>query len=166
MGPTPPHSSPDVVELICQNARKTRQNEAIALWTLLSPKPEWFLMKVPPKNIFGHFCMFGLVKGHFGLLGPKNGPPSGQTATYRKTEGIQSYLRIWRRYDPIELGPSEPNKGGLCGCSVKKSRILSQKWALGPAQMPSIQRCQHKQVFFLVFGHDGSCIFGWHLQNM
>ena len=85
-------------------------------------------MKVPPKNIFGHFCMFGLVKGHFGLLGPKNSPPSGQTATYRKTEGIQSYLRIWRRYDPIELGPSEPNKGGLCGCSVKKSRTaVTQK---------------------------------------
>ena len=26
---------------------------------------------------------------------PKNGPPSGQTATYRKTKVIQSYLRIW-----------------------------------------------------------------------
>ena len=36
---------------------------------------------------------------------PKNGPPSGQTATYRKTEVIQSYLRMWGTYDPIESGP-------------------------------------------------------------
>ena len=72
-------------------------------------------MKVLKKIIFGHFCIFGLVKGHFGLLGPKNGPPSGQTATYRKTEGIQSYLRIWGRYDPIELGSSDPKNGGYIG---------------------------------------------------
>ena len=77
--------------------------------------------------------MFGLVKGHFGLLPIAQSEYWGQktarqTATYRKTEGIQSYLRIWRRYDPIELGPSEPNKGGLCGCSVKKSRTaVTQK---------------------------------------
>ena len=69
---------------------------------------------------FGHFCILGFVKGHFGLLGPKNGPPSGQTTTYQKTEGIQSYLKIWGRYDPIESGPSEPKKRGLCGCSAKK----------------------------------------------
>ena len=35
----PPTVGQDVVELICQNARKTRQNEAIALSTLFSPKP-------------------------------------------------------------------------------------------------------------------------------
>ena len=34
--------------------------------------------------------------------GPRNGPPGGQTATYQKTEAIQSYLRIWGTYDPIE----------------------------------------------------------------
>ena len=67
-------------------------------------------MKVPKKLIFGHFCSFGPVKGNFGLLGPKNGLPRGQAATYQKTEGIQSYLGICGRYDPIELGPSEPTK--------------------------------------------------------
>ena len=35
-------------------------------------------------------------------LGKKNRPLSSQTATYWKTEGIQSYHRIWRRYDPIK----------------------------------------------------------------
>ena len=35
---------------------------------------------------------FGPKKGHFGQSGPENGPPSDQTATYRKTKGIQSYL--------------------------------------------------------------------------
>ena len=58
---------------------------------------------VPKKLTFGHFCIFDLVKGHFGLLGPKNGPSSGQNATYQKTEDIQ-------RYDPIESDPSSPKK--------------------------------------------------------
>ena len=130
------------------------------------PKTRMIFNESPPKKYFWPFLHVWPCQGSLWAIGAKNGLPRGQTATYRKTEGIQSYLRIWRRYDPIELGPSEPNKGGLCGCSVKKSRILSQKWALGPAQMPSIQRCQHKQVFFLVFHHDGSYIFGWHLQNI
>ena len=34
--------------------------------------------------------------------GPENGPLSGQTAIYGKTEVVQSYLRIWGTYDPIE----------------------------------------------------------------
>ena len=37
---------------------------------------------------------------------------SGQTATYWKTETIQSYLMIWGTYDPIEWGPSDPKNGG------------------------------------------------------
>ena len=40
----------------------------------------------------------------------RNSPPSGQTATYRKTKGIQSYLRIWGTYDPIESSPPDPKK--------------------------------------------------------
>ena len=36
--------------------------------------------------------------------GPQNDQPSGQMTIYRKTEVIQSYLRIWGRYDPIESG--------------------------------------------------------------
>ena len=55
--------------------------------------------------------IFGPQKGHFVQSGPRNGPPVGQTATYRKTEGIQSYLRIRGTYDPIESGPS----GGFIG---------------------------------------------------
>ena len=53
----------------------------------------------------------------------KNGPPSGQTVTYQKTEVIQSYLRIWGTYDPIESDLSDPKKWGLYGCSVKKCRF-------------------------------------------
>ena len=59
-----------------------------------------------PKN-----STFGPKKGHFG--------PGGQMATYRKTEGIKSYLRIWGTNDPIESEPSHPEKWGLYGCSVK-----------------------------------------------
>ena len=56
---------------------------------------------------------------------------SSRIGTYRKTESIESYLRIWGsfdpiessliqsylsiwgRYDPIETGPSEPKKRGV-----------------------------------------------------
>ena len=64
-----------------------------------------------------------LFLGHIGQSGPRNGQPSSQTATYQKTEGTQSYLRIWGTYDPIESGPSDPKKIGLYGCSVKKCRF-------------------------------------------
>ena len=83
------------------------------MWT-----KNWFLAKKPT---------FGPKKGHFGQSGPRNGPPSGQTTIYRKTKGIQSYLRIWRTYDPIESGSSAPKKWGLYGCSVKECRISGQK---------------------------------------
>ena len=69
-----------------------------------------------PKN-----SIFGPQKGHFGQLGPQNGLPSGQTTTYQKTKVIQSYLRIWWTYDLIESELSDPKKGGLYGCSVKKT---------------------------------------------
>ena len=68
-------------------------------------------MKVSKKWILGPKTIFGFVIGDFGQLGPKNGPPRGQTSTYRKTEGIESYLRTWGRYDLIESGPLEPKKG-------------------------------------------------------
>merc|ERR1711923_593970 len=57
--------------------------------------------------------IFDLVNGDFGHWGPQNDQPSGQMTIYRKTEVIQSYLRIWGRYTPIESGPSEPKNGGF-----------------------------------------------------
>ena len=75
-------------------------------------------MDFGPKN-----STYGPRKAHFGQSSPKNGLPSGQTATYRKTKGIQSCLMIWGTYDPIESGPSDPKKWGLYGCSVKKCRF-------------------------------------------
>ena len=61
--------------------------------------------------------MFDLVNGDFGHWGPQNDQPSGQMTIYWKTEVIQSYLRIWGRYTPIESGPSEPKKWGCYRCS-------------------------------------------------
>ena len=51
-------------------------------------------MKVSKKMIFGQKTIFEFVNGQILAWGLKNGAPSGQTATYRKTEVIQSYLRI------------------------------------------------------------------------
>ena len=83
----PPHCGPGARYI---NLQKNRQNEATALWTLLSPILKCFSTLVPKQWIFGNFCIFGLVKGDFQLLGPKNGPPIGQTATYWEPEWIQS----------------------------------------------------------------------------
>ena len=69
--------------------------------------------------------------------------------TYLKTEGIQSCLRIWGIYDPIELGPFEPKNGGLYGCSVKKSDFQA---IFGPKKGPdarpetTLHGGQHKKV--------------------
>jgi hypothetical protein len=48
-------------------------------------------------------------------------------AIYQKTEVIQSYLRMWGTYDPIESEPSDPKKLGLYGCSVKKGDFGGKK---------------------------------------
>ena len=79
--------------------------------------------------------------------------------TYWKTEGIQSYLRIWRSYGPIESGPSERKKGGLYGCSVKKSDLLplfGPKIGPDAPQEPALQHGQHKKVVIFVSRHDGN----------
>ena len=96
----------------------------------------------------------------------KNGPPSGQTATYRKTEVIQSYLRIWGTYDPIESGPADPKKWGLYRRSVKKSRFSGQNRAPAAAPRPAVQRGQHKNDVFLLSGHDGNKKVGCFWQKM
>ena len=72
-------------------------------------------------------CIFSPKKGHFGQSGPENGPPSGPTGTYKKTEGIQSYLRTWGRYDLIESGLSEAKKMSYVGVALKKKQIFGPK---------------------------------------
>ena len=69
----------------------------------------------PGRPLGSKNTIFSPKKGHFGQSGPENGPPSAQTGTYQKTEGIQSYLRTWESYDLIESGPSEPKKLGFMG---------------------------------------------------
>ena len=51
----------EAVELICKNAQKTKQNETISLWPLLSTKIELILMKVSKKVNFGQKNIFDLV---------------------------------------------------------------------------------------------------------
>ena len=124
----------------------------------------------PKKNYFGpKNSTLGLKKGHFGQSGPWNSPPSNQTATYRKTNGIQSYLWIWGTYDPIESSPSEPRKGRLCGCSVKKSDFEAN---FGPKTCPCTPQelarhyDKHENIVFLVPSHDSSKKFGGCPQKM
>ena len=96
-----------------------------------------------PKN-----SIFGPQKGHFGQSGPRNGPPGSQTATYRKTEGIQSYLRIWGTYDPIESGPSDPKKWGLYRRSVKNADFRAK---IGPRRPPWGPPCNGVNTKMLSF---------------
>ena len=79
--------------------------------------------------IFGHFWP---CQGHSGLLGPKNGPPSGQTTTYRKTEVIQSYLRIWGTYDrsgPVQL---THENWGYIGVASKNAEFRAKNAVFWP----------------------------------
>ena len=105
------------------------------------------------------------VNGQILARGLKNGAPSFQTATYRKTEVIQRYFRIWGTYDPIESGPSDPKKWGLYMRSVKKCRFLGQNRAPATAPRPAVQRNQHKNVVFLLSGHDGNKKIGRFWQK-
>ena len=80
-----------------------------------TPKRQWRVMIVTIFFKSGHKKWIQAKNSVFRQSGPRNGLPSGQTTTYRKTEGIQSYLKIWGTYDPIESGPSEPKNGGFIG---------------------------------------------------
>ena len=103
-------------------------------------------MKVSKKMIFGqktHFFPWWLWP-----IMANNDPPSGQMIIYRKTECIQSYLRIWGRYDPIESGLSDPKKWVLYRCSVKKSRFSGQKWALAASPGLAVERVNTKIMSF------------------
>ena len=103
---------------------------------------------------------FWAKKGQNPARKPENNPPSGKTATYQETEVIQSYLRTWGTYDPIESGPSDLKKWGLYSRSVKKCRFWGQKWAPAAAPRPSVHQGQHKNVVFLVSSYDGVKKFG------
>ena len=100
--------------------------------------------------------------GNFRQLGPYNGLPNSRMGTYRKTKGIQSYLRIWGCYDPIESGPSETKKGGLYRCSVKKSDFGAIFWPKnGPWRPPGDNPAMrwHKKVVFQVSRDDSNNFF-------
>ena len=97
-------------ELICQTEWKTRQKEVTALWTLLSSKLKCFSIRVTIKLSFGFFCFFALSRVTFGYWGqnqPVEWPKWPHTG---KSKVSQVFIRIWGRYDPIELGPSEPQQ--------------------------------------------------------
>ena len=86
--------------------------------------------------------------GNFRQLGPYNSLPNSWMGTHRKTEGIQIYLRIWGCYDPVESGPSETKKGGLYGCSVKKSDFQAKNGPLYPPRSLSSNMINTKMLSF------------------
>ena len=92
--------------------------------------------------------IIGTKKGHFRQSVPENGPLSSRTGTYRKTEGIQSYLRTWGSYDPIELDPSEPKKWGLYGRSVKNAHFRAKNGPRRPPRGPPCDAVNTKKLSF------------------
>ena len=76
--------------------------------------------------IFGQKTIFKFVNGQIPARGPKNGAQSGQTATYRKTEVMESLIP-WSR---VRLSQK---KWGLYRRSVEKCSFSDQEWALGAA---------------------------------
>ena len=86
--------------------------------------------------------IIGPKTGHFGQSVPENGLPSSRTGTYWKTKGIQSYLRTWEIYSPIESVLPEAKKEGYLGVASKKTDFWAKNaisWA--------------KTVFFGIASH-------------
>ena len=91
------------------------------------------------------------------LLDPKRailwnrGHETACRAAKRPHTGIQSYLRIWGTYDPIESGLSKPRKGGFCGYNVKNliwGPILAKNVPLHPPQELAQHYGEHENVVF------------------
>ena len=57
---------------------------------------------------------------------------------------------MWGSYDPNESDPSEPKNWVLYG---RKKMQNHPKLVLVVTREPAVQRCQHKQVVFLMFNH-------------
>ena len=114
----------DVIQIFCFHHDGTPYRQGFCFEFVARWAPGWLLGS---KN-----TVFSPKKGHFGQSGPENGPPSGQTGTYSKTEGIQSYLRTWGRYDPIESGLSEAKKMSYVGVAQKKTDFWAKNAAFWP----------------------------------
>merc|ERR1719458_1915262 len=105
----------------------------------------------PKKNTFGP------KKGHFGQSGPRNGPPSGQTAIHRKTKGIQSHLRTWGTCDqsgPVRL---TQKNGGFIGVAQKNAEFRAKNAVF----WPEIHFFRKSSNFFVTImtGHQKDNIF-------
>ena len=108
-------------------------------------------------------CVQKLISGRkTASLGPKRATLSNlcrktarQTATHQKTEGIQSYLRIWGgRSGPSELKKRE---GGFIGVAYKNAKIL---YANAKAQNPfRISRNSPNSFVNIMTGHPIGNIF-------
>ena len=61
----------EAVELICENARKTKQSETISLWPFLSTKMELILMKVSKIITFGQKTVLTLSMVTLAIWGHK-----------------------------------------------------------------------------------------------
>ena len=107
----PPHSGPGGRRINLWKWAKKRGNNTL---NIVFPRTRFFYESLD-KNDFWPFLHFLPWKGHFGLLEPKNSPPSSQTTTYWKTEGIQSYLRIWGRHDLLSRTRLSPKNLGYMG---------------------------------------------------
>ena len=98
--PPPPTVGQEAVELICQNARKMRQNAAMSLWPLLTTKMKLICMEVLKKMTFSQKTFLTLSMVTLANRGHK---------TASRAEPIfwgQTDLTQWCHISPISWGNS------------------------------------------------------------
>ena len=98
-------------------------------------------------------------RGHETGRQPAKRPPTGKLKVSRVTSGYGGLMIPLRRVRPTQ------KKWALYRHSVKKCRFSGQNRAPAAAPRPAVQRDQHKNVVFLLSGHDGNKIVGRFWQK-
>ena len=117
------------------------------------PKTGLFFDERFKKMIFGQFCILALKRSLWAIGTEKQAAeqPNGHLLENRRypelPQDMWEICSCW-------VEPPEPRWRWLYACSVKRSRILGQKWALATSQEPPLQRCQQKKVELWVYHHD------------
>ena len=145
---SPPTVGQEAVELICHNAQKTRQNQAMSLWPLLSTKTKLISKKVKKNDFWPkkHFwpCQWWLW-------------PIGSIK--RPAERPNDYLLENRMYPELPQDMGEiwphwvrsiwPQKWGLYGFNVKNADFWAKNGLFGG------QKCCFGNLKKCCFHHDG-----------
>ena len=98
------------------------------------------------------FCILGNW-GHTTAYRAAKRPPSGKLKVSRVTSG---YVDVMISLSQVRLSPKKRDFMGVAQKNLIFGLFLGQKWALAAPQELVQQHERHKNIVFLVSGHDGN----------